>query len=105
MKAALKKRWIAALCSGKYQQARNGLRTTQGFCCLGVLCDLIDSTKWHRAEGRDWQYDNRGAYIPSEIREPLGLSDQDENRLACMNDTEKKSFKEIAAYIARRKTL
>lgn len=44
------RKWIAALRSGRYQQGRNALRRRTGegvaYCCLGVACDLYDSTKW-----------------------------------------------------------
>jgi len=40
MNPAIKTQWVAALRSGEYQQGRNFLRTDEGFCCLGVLCDL-----------------------------------------------------------------
>jgi hypothetical protein len=47
MKKDVADKWVAALRSGEYPQARGGLhiiRETQsgpGFCCLGVLCDLF----------------------------------------------------------------
>ena len=100
MDKKLKTRWIKALRSGKYPQATNGLRTETGYCCLGVLCDLIDPSKWN-----DLRYDGRGAYVPGSTRELIGLSDADENKLAAMNDNERKSFEQIAAYIEKRKTL
>jgi hypothetical protein len=34
------KKWVKALRSGKYSQAKGQLKTTEGYCCLGVLCDL-----------------------------------------------------------------
>lgn len=35
-----KTQWIAALRSGNYQQGRHVLNSSDGLCCLGVLCDL-----------------------------------------------------------------
>lgn len=32
--------WIAALLSGRYQQAQGALRNGDAFCCLGVACDV-----------------------------------------------------------------
>lgn len=54
MNKRIKKLWIEALRSGKYQQTDNALRRGSGakatFCCLGVLCDL------HRIEtGGSWK--------------------------------------------------
>lgn len=34
------KKWVAALRSGEYKQTKNYLKNNEGFCCLGVLCDL-----------------------------------------------------------------
>jgi len=46
MNKDVKAQWVKALRSGKYKQTKGVLKNMQGFCCLGVLCDLYDSTKW-----------------------------------------------------------
>lgn len=46
MKPELKENWIKALRSGKYTQTSNHLRVNDGYCCLGVLCDVLDPKKW-----------------------------------------------------------
>lgn len=40
MNSDIKKAWLDALRSGKYQQGNNQLRKGEYFCCLGVLCDI-----------------------------------------------------------------
>lgn len=47
-----------ALESGKYKQARGGLRkiSPDGFCCLGVAEDLIPGTTW-KADADDYNVD------------------------------------------------
>ena len=40
MNQEIKARWVAALRSGEYPQAINRLRFEDGYCCLGVLCEL-----------------------------------------------------------------
>lgn len=46
MKPEIKRRWVAALRSGKYKQGEGSLCTAgetgaaDTYCCLGVLCDL-----------------------------------------------------------------
>jgi hypothetical protein len=40
MKQEIKVKWLEALRSGEYAQARHKLRTKDGYCCLGVLCDV-----------------------------------------------------------------
>ena len=46
MKSEDVKIWIAALRSGKYKQSRTALNGRDGFCCLGVLCDISGQGKW-----------------------------------------------------------
>lgn len=40
MRKEIADKWVAALRSGEYKQSRYSLTDGQGFCCLGVLCDL-----------------------------------------------------------------
>lgn len=53
MKTSIKKLWVDALRSGKYQQGKKQLRTGEKFCCLGVLCDL-----YHKETGEGKWVDN-----------------------------------------------
>lgn len=38
--------WLQALESGEYQQTTEVLRDENGFCCLGIACDLSDTGHW-----------------------------------------------------------
>lgn len=54
----LRRRWVEALRSGKYQQGRDYLCTvnpdgTKTYCCLGVLLDIIHPDWWRRDLTRD----------------------------------------------------
>jgi hypothetical protein len=48
MRASVRAQWVAALRSGEYEQTRGALQVKRstgegvpdGFCCLGVLCEL-----------------------------------------------------------------
>lgn len=40
MNSHVKELWVNALRSGKYAQTKGCLHNPQGYCCLGVLCDL-----------------------------------------------------------------
>lgn len=33
--------WVSALRSGKYKQTKGALQNQDGYCCLGVACDLF----------------------------------------------------------------
>ncbi|MEM8598339.1 MAG: hypothetical protein AAGF99_00320 [Bacteroidota bacterium] len=41
MNAAIQDRWLAALRGGGYSQTQGQLRDDHGFCCLGVLSDVV----------------------------------------------------------------
>jgi hypothetical protein len=103
MDPKVKKAWIEALKSGRYKQGQQRLRSTsEHFCCLGVLADLIDPNAW--------EYSCIGYYIVShdtaldaslsgEIREPIGLRSEDQEYLIGLNDNDGKNFDEIADWI------
>jgi hypothetical protein len=79
--------WVAALRSGKYAQCQGVLKRDEGYCCLGVLveiCPSLDTDGEH--------------YITQATAEPLGLAFEEQDKLACMNDSDC-SFAEIADYI------
>jgi hypothetical protein len=48
VKKHVAKKWVAALRSGKYDQTRRVLSNSEGYCCLGVLCDIAPKAvgKW-----------------------------------------------------------
>ena len=111
--------WVAALRSGDYTQTEGSLNDGEGFCCLGVLCNLIDSDGWFRSgiSGYGW---TAGDGIPNPSVHILGPRSRSRNvtakglpdnypliildgattaqRLANMND-EGYTFEEIADYI------
>lgn len=96
MNVDIKKKWIAALLSGKYKQGRDVLRNSKNeFCCFGVLCDVVDNTKWEESS-RGYYYDLCFKLLPLEIRNKYGIREID--YLTMMNDSGV-SFKEIAKYI------
>ena len=53
MNPEIKQKWLNALRSGEYPQGRNDLRNGDGFCCLGVLCDIYvkeNNKSWMKYE-------------------------------------------------------
>lgn len=108
MKTEIAKKWIAALRSGEYRQAKGRLRDGSSFCCLGVLCNV------HAQEFPDIAKRQRqtNAYIgaekvpPEEVMEWSGLNERNpvvrfwemERSLAELND-EGESFETIADLI------
>lgn len=95
MDAQAKAKWLAALRSGKYEQANGTLKTDGGrMCCLGVLRDVMEP-------GASYE-DEETIYLRSEHC-PSGLIDGHRSILAHMNDGtnsyHQHSFAEIADWI------
>lgn len=51
MNKVIKEEWLKNLRNGEYTQAKDTLKSKDGFCCLGVLCDMHrKATKKHKWE-------------------------------------------------------
>lgn len=61
MNTQIKEKWVNALRSGEYPQIQGNLRSPDGYCCLGVLCDLY--AKEHSVEWTRMDYDNNNDVI------------------------------------------
>lgn len=121
---AIKKRWVAALKSGQYEQGFNELHPDQGkYCCLGVLCCLHaedTDSEWERPDGTSdsllgdsYYYAN--IVLPIIVAEWAGLRDENpsvtppydpgkgempkETTLSSLNDNDKFTFDQIADII------
>jgi hypothetical protein len=66
MNPQIKQKWVSALRSGDYQQTQEHLHDKNGFCCLGVLCDLYG--KEHNVE---WNLANMPGYYAFQGRETV----------------------------------
>lgn len=101
MDAELKAKWVKALRSGEYQQAKDHLRRGGGFCCLGVLCEISGTGAWQERGGffdyiiGDWR---ASQYLPPILRSQYRISDDQCDPLMSMND-KGVPFEEIADYI------
>lgn len=126
MNSQVKEKWIAALRSGEYQQGINSLRSNQGFCCLGVLCDLyakehnenwehVNAYSEQNTKAKDsWYFQEETQYLPEKVMNwaqlednnpEVKILDKDDNLiqydvLSMMND-EGVSFSFIADTIER----
>ena len=108
-------KWIAALESGKYKQTKRYLQTEEGFCCLGVLCNEIDPSQWSSWRVGDdnvriKSYDAKETMVPDHVCFQLpfipsipstSYQEVGWNRLMAMNDSEGKTFEEIAKYLRK----
>jgi len=77
MNEAIKTKWVAALLSNEYEQTEGVLRNGNGYCCLGVLCDL-----YSKETGVEWLDMGYGRFsmhsadnvLPYEVEQWAGLT-------------------------------
>lgn len=97
MHKQVRDQWVAALRSGRYVQGKNRLRQGEEgkkkYCCLGVLCDLIDPNDW-RGDVFRWQT----TALPLSVAQEINITSNQQAELTRMNDRGE-SFREIADYI------
>jgi len=86
MNPEIKQKWVDALRSGKYDQGSEKLRSHQGYCCLGVLCDLYaqeQNQEWEfqgafeeeNTQPTDyWYFDGESEFLPDSVREWAGMT-------------------------------
>lgn len=96
----LKQQWIDTLYAGTYQQTHGVLRREDEYCCLGVLCDLYDSTGWGPKTPKGSQYySGHECYPPYAVSLASGLTLNDRSLLGILNDHYRFTFEAIADYI------
>lgn len=119
MKKEIKEKWIDALRSGEYTQTQGSLRKENGYCCLGVLCDLYTKEhdlKWDSRyssflERTVYELEEHQSLPPRSVLTWAGLNQQDpyvkyvdkdsneiKETLSKLNDTGK-TFLDISEYI------
>ena len=95
MDAELKKKWVGALRSGKFRQARENLQVVtnkrHSYCCLGVLARVA-------GEKVDDVREGTGALSQS-FRRRVGLTSRSEDKLIGLNDGNEQPFSMIADWI------
>ena len=65
----LVRKWIDALRSGDYPQTKYRMRNFQGFCCLGVLCDIAD-VNWNTIPSTS---PTKNSYPPPYLMEKVAI--------------------------------
>lgn len=78
-KHELRKRWVEALRSGQYEQARGCLKSNDGYCCLGVAAEVagkafqkssVPGYEWGLASDHGWL---SLSFLSYEVCEAYGL--------------------------------
>jgi len=100
MPAKVKRDWIAALKSGKYKQTKHALENSEGNCCLGVLCRVLEIEGRPSSDGRI-NFEGRTAFPPTSVLDKTGLTSRDGCILTNLNDNAGKTFAQIARIIER----
>ncbi len=82
MNQDIKKRWVDALRSGSYDQDKNLLATSDGYCCLGVLCEIaVQDGVVFKENGiytsAEDHYDYSFEELPEAVQHWAGLSEMD----------------------------
>jgi hypothetical protein len=73
MKKEIADKWVEALRSGHYKQTRGRLRDTQGYCCLGVLCEISGLSKFNEEN----KYLGKDEILPELVRGWSGMISKD----------------------------
>jgi hypothetical protein len=104
MKRDIRDKWVENLLSGKYKQGEGVLRCTDGdkhsYCCLGVLCDILDPKGWDGDKSRHTYKMFGSQYLSNETLEKVGMLGGEQRQLSHMNDIGD-TFETIAAWIQR----
>ena len=77
MNEQVKEKWLSALRSGDYKQTKSCLHKGDGFCCLGVLCDLYgkeNNVEWKLVDaGIYYEFQDKKACPPLSVVEWAGF--------------------------------
>lgn len=100
MNKEVKAKWVTALRSGDYPQAQGYLRKEEGYCCLGVLCQVaanegvIPQPQWN---GQAYVYSSEMqqavAYPHAKVVEWAGLGT--DNPYVTVNGDERESLVDL----------
>lgn len=103
MKKEVMEKWVAALRSGEYKQAKEQLKTREGFCCLGVLCEVMI-----KESDPLFKYKATDGVLPAQVQFWAGMTSSeghffqtDKLCLWKLNDEQNKSFVELADIIEK----
>jgi hypothetical protein len=115
MKKTVAMKWIKALRSGRYKQAKRFLRVKEakqdGYCCLGVLCNLSKLGRWKKTKYLGelrMSYLEMTGVLPEEVQKWAGMKSEigtyfvgnTKKCLSGINDFGA-SFEEIADFIEK----
>lgn len=92
-------KWVKALRSGKYKQTKSELKDNNGYCCLGVLCEISGKSEFTKSNTGEFSFDEQTSILPASvmhyanIKDSLGRNQKTGKYLCVFNDEQSKSFK------------
>lgn len=110
MKKSLKAKWLKALRSEKYKQAKEVLELLDhngkviGNCCLGVLCKIAGPEYGIKRTIIGYnvvKFNSNEALLNGRLLEKVGLTKDQQEKLSSMNDGTGYGFKRIANWIEK----
>lgn len=99
----IKKAWVEALRSGKYEQGEDYLKKDNCYCCLGVLCEIN-----HKLDEDGYIIGGSNKYLNDELEKEFNIGHDgyfkgfEIDGISClteMNDSRKYTFEQIAEVI------
>lgn len=98
-------KWLDALNSGEYKQAKGALQVFDGYCCLGVACKVLIPRELQRTDvsgnilgGNLWTQPNSSEWL-RKINEDFKIKEK--VYLTELNDSLDLSFERIASILYR----
>lgn len=125
MNQEVKRKWVEALRSGKYEQGvfnlKSKIKSKTQYCCLGVLCDIYlkeHNKRWSKKfknfadkksfgikDNYDGDFGYNTSHLPNNVMEWAGLDSHDPKvsgkHLTVWNDEGVKDFEDIANMIEK----
>lgn len=104
MKRYWKNKLLKAMRSGKYRKCtgflRRGDNERRSFCISGIVADIVDPEGWKHVYG-SWRHRDCCLFLPREIRDKTGLTNDECTTLVDINDYNPKlSHEETADLVA-----
>lgn len=95
MNKKIKQKWILALKSGDFKQDSSSLKSSRGYCCLGVLCELfsVENPEFQFEEldpelmEFEFKFIDNSELLPNVVSVWAELSKKQQSYLANLNDT------------------
>ena len=86
-----RERWAQALESGAYTQITGKLRSVEGYCALGVGCDLYvkahhGGLDWQQVDPFNWGLGRGVGIMPAEVARWYGLNGYMMSAISSLND-------------------